>query len=250
MDKLRCCVIDDEPLAAQLIESYVERTPFLELAGVFSSAQDAIKTVLTGNVGLIFLDIQMPQLNGMEFARVVPPHCQVVFTTAFDSYAIDGFKVNALDYLLKPISYEEFLSAATKAYECAVEKEKPIGDTDRYIIVKSEYKLIQIPVKDILYIEGLKDYVKICLDGESKSVMTLMNVKTLEHALPSDMFMRVHRSFIVNTSKIRVIERNRIVFGSAYIPVSESYKQAFTDFVNARLIGMVRTAQDVVDDDM
>ncbi len=250
MDKLRCCVIDDEPLAAQLIESYVERTPFLELAGVFSSAQEAIKTVLTGNVGLIFLDIQMPQLNGMEFARVVPQNCQVVFTTAFDSYAIDGFKVNALDYLLKPISYDEFLSAATKAYECAVEKERPAGNTDRYIIVKSEYKLIQIPVQDILYIEGLKDYVKICLEGESKSVMTLMNVKTLEHALPSEMFMRVHRSFIVNTSKIRVIERNRIVFGNTYIPVSESYKQAFTDFVNARLIGMVRTVQDVVEEEM
>lgn len=244
MEKLRCCVIDDEPLAAQLIESYIERTPFLELAGVFGSAEEAVKTVLYGNINLLFLDIQMPQLNGMEFARIVPESCKVIFTTAYDNYAVQGFKVNALDYLLKPVSYDEFLTAANKALRSFTQA-RQASTTPDCIIVKSEYKLVQIPIEDILYIEGLKDYVKICLETGGKSVMTLMNIKTLEQSLPADRFMRVHRSYIVNVSKIKVIERNRIVFGSVYIPVSESYKQAFSDYVNSHLVALPRSSNDV-----
>lgn len=242
MKTLRTCVIDDEPLAAQLISKYVNDTPFLSLAGTYSSAQDAIKTILTGSVDLVFLDINMPQLNGLEFARLIPANCRIVFTTAYDKYAVDGFKVNALDYLLKPIAYEEFLVAATKALN-AIHPSAPSGtDVSKdYIIVKSEYRLVQIRLDDILYLEGLKDYVKICFDDGSKNIMTLMNMRTLEQELPQDMFMRVHRSFIVNTTKMRVIERNRIIFGNVQIPVSESYKKEFNEYINNRLVGVNRT---------
>lgn len=233
---LRCCVIDDEPLAARLINDYIEKTPFLESAGIFGSAQEAIKAVLSGDIDIVFLDIQMPQLNGLEFARLVPKQCKIVFTTAYDRYAIDGFKVNAVDYLLKPVSYTEFLAAATKILNLI---ETPTATRNDYIIVKSEYKLVQIPVNDIIFIEGVRDYVKIYIEGDS-SVLTLMNIKSLDQALPRDMFMRVHRSYIVNTSKIRVIERNRIVFGKHYVPVSESYKDAFADYVSHHTVAAVR----------
>ncbi len=235
MKTLRCCVIDDEPLAAQLITSYINRTPFLEHAGTFASAQEAVKTVLEGDVDIVFLDINMPQLNGLEFARIVPSSTRVIFTTAYDKYAVDSFKVNALDYLLKPISYEEFYKAALRALHAMTPDPSTRRPRVDSIIVKSEYKLVQILLDDILYIEGVKDYVKIVtVNG---TVMTLMNVKTLEQALPSDLFMRVHRSYIVNKRRITVIERNRLLFGNIYIPVSDSHKQSFADFINSRLVG-------------
>ena len=183
----------------------------------------------------------MPQLNGIEFAKIIPPSVRIIFTTAYDNYAVEGFRVNALDYLLKPISYEEFLAAGKRALQWAdlnsrkAENESSATNQE-YIIVKSEYKLMQIAVKDILYIEGLKDYVKIYTEGSDKSIMTLISMKALERSLPSQRFMRVHRSYIVNLSKIRVIERNRIVFGKAVIPISESYKQAFADYIAQRTL--------------
>ncbi len=230
---LRCCVVDDEPLAQELVASYIEKTPFMELVGKFSSAQDSVKTILEEDIDVVFLDIHMPQLNGMEFARIVPPTCRIIFTTAYDRYAIEGFKVNALDYLMKPISYEEFVGAANKALQW-VELRRRADELDnnkRYIIVKSEYKQVQIPIDKIQFIEGLKDYVKIYVEGEKNAILTLTSMKTIERYLPADEFLRVHRSFIVNTSKISIIERNRIVFGKHYIPVSESYKQAINDYV-------------------
>lgn len=230
---LRCCVVDDEPLAQELVASYIEKTPFMELVGKFSSAQDSVKTILEEDIDVVFLDIHMPQLNGMEFARIVPPTCRIIFTTAYDRYAIEGFKVNALDYLMKPISYEEFVGAANKALQwvelrCRADE---LDNNKRYIIVKSEYKQVQIPIDKIQFIEGLKDYVKIYVEGEKNAILTLTSMKTIERYLPAAEFLRVHRSFIVNTSKISIIERNRIVFGNHYIPVSESYKQAFNDYV-------------------
>lgn len=242
MTILKCCVIDDEPLASQLIASYVEKTPFMQLVGTYSSAQEAIRAILEDQIDIVFLDIQMPQLNGLEFAKIIPQHCRVIFTTAYDKYAIQGFKVDALDYLLKPVSYDDFLAAANKAQRW-VETVRNCGgnaSTRDYIIVKSEYRLIQIPCSDILYIEGLKDYVKIYVNDEQKSIMTLMNMKTLEQSLPASQFMRVHRSFIVNTSKIKIIERNRIVFNNRYIPISDTYKQAFSDYVASRLLSQNR----------
>ena len=232
MRKLRCCVIDDEPLALELIKSYVEKTPFLEFVDAFSSASLAVKTIIESNIDLLFLDIQMAELNGIEFARVVPARCRIVFITAFPQYAVEGFRANALDYLLKPVSYTEFLEAANKAMMWCklVENSENVGNEQKHIIVKSEYKLLQIPIDDITYIEGLKDYVRIFLDNGT-SVMSLMSLRTMEIGLPSSRFMRVHRSFIVQTSKIKVIERNRIVFGKQYIPISDTYKSEFMDYL-------------------
>ena len=232
MRKLRCCVIDDEPLALELIKSYVEKTQFLEFVDAFSSASLAVKTIIEANIDLLFLDIQMAELNGIEFARVVPARCRIVFITAFPQYAVEGFRANALDYLLKPVSYTEFLEAANKAMMWCklVENSENVGNEQKHIIVKSEYKLLQIPIDDITYIEGLKDYVRIFLDNGT-SVMSLMSLRTMELGLPSSRFMRVHRSFIVQTSKIKVIERNRIVFGKQYIPISDTYKSEFMDYV-------------------
>ena len=246
MHILRCCVIDDEPLAQDLIASYIEKTPFMELVGKFNSAQDAIKTILEDSIDIVFLDIHMPQLSGMEFARIVPSSCRIIFTTAYDRYAIEGFRINALDYLMKPISYEEFVSSANRAMEWA-ELRRKAEETDndkQHIIVKSEYKYMQIAIKDIVFIEGLKDYVKIYLEDEKNPVTTLMSMKTLERFLPETKFLRVHRSFIVNTSKIKIIERNRIVFGNHYIPVSESYKQAFTNYISSHVLTPTREAGD------
>lgn len=238
---LRCCVVDDEPLASGLIASYITKTPFMELAGEFSSPKDAISTILDGDVDVVFLDINMPQLNGIEFAKIIPPSVRIIFTTAYDNYAVDGFRVNALDYLLKPISYDEFLAAGNRAlqwYELNSRRnEGELSSANQeYIIVKSEYKLVQIAVKDILYIEGLKDYVKIYTEGSDKSTMTLISMKALERTLPANRFMRVHRSYIVNLSKIKIIERNRIVFGKVAIPISDSYKQAFADYIARRTL--------------
>lgn len=232
MRGLRTCVIDDEPLALELVKSYVEKVPFLELVDTFESASLAVKTIIEDNIDLVFLDIQMSELNGIEFARVIPQSCRIVFITAFPQYAVEGFRANALDYLLKPVSYEEFVEAANRALVWFRLNEQAVDDRmdDKHIIVKSEYKLIQIAVDDILYVEGLKDYVRIFLEGGT-NVMSLMSLKTFEGALPAGKFIRVHRSYIVQVSKIKVIEKNRIVFGKKAIPISDTYKGAFAEYV-------------------
>lgn len=243
---LRCVIIDDEPLAVSLLESYVRKTPFLELAGKYNSALNALAELNTHPVDLLFLDIQMPELNGLEFSRVVSPETRVVFTTAFEQYALDSYKVNALDYLLKPISYADFLQAGQKAlhwFELVrrpePENQPAASEADR-IFIKTEYKLVQVDLKKILYIEGLKDYVKIYIEDEPYPILSLMSMKTLEDLLPSNRFIRVHRSFIVQPEKIKVIERNRIVFGKEYIPISDGYKQKFFDFLAQRSILSVK----------
>lgn len=263
-EKLRCCVIDDEPLAGNLIGSYAERTPALSLCGVFTSAQEAYPVIATGDIDLLFLDIQMPQLSGMEFVSLLPPTTMVVFVTAYDNYAIDGIKANAVDYLLKPVSYPEFLGAVNRALSRRNEFQKEESSRDEkladnmvfseddaasidneHIIVKSEYRHRQIRKSDILYIEGLKDYVRIFVEGEPRSVMTLLSMKALERTLPTSSFLRVHRSFIVNLSKIHTIERNRIIIAdrltaqqSTYeIPVGDSYRQSLCSYVASLSIG-------------
>lgn len=230
---LTCAIIDDEPLALDLLESYVNKTPFLQLAGKYSSAVTAMKELPEQQVGLLFLDIQMPELNGLEFSKMVPPHTRIVFTTAFEQYAIDGYKVNALDYLLKPISYVDFLQAANKAVQWFELLQQP-RDEVQSIFVKSDYKLVQIELSKILYVEGLKDYIKIYEEDTPKPILSLMSMKAMEELLPASRFMRVHRSYIVQKEKIRIIDRGRIVFGKTYIPVSDSYKQAFQEFLNQR----------------
>ena len=232
MRRIRCCVIDDEPLALELIKSYVERTPFLQLVNAFPAASSAIKTIIEEDIDLVFLDIQMSELNGTEFAKVVPPRCKVIFVTAFDKYAVEAFRVGALDYLLKPVNYSEFIESANRAMRWFVLEERASSaqsDGLDSIIVKSEYKLVRVDFDDILYVEGVKDYVKFYFSGNRKPMMTLMNMKTVEDSLPHYQFMRVHRSFIVNMDKINMIDRGRIVIGDVFIPVSE-ISPLFTDY--------------------
>lgn len=242
---LTCAIIDDEPLAVSLLESYVNKTPFLSLTGKFNSALEALSELSSQPVDLLFLDIQMPELNGMEFSRILKGDTRIVFTTAFEQYALDSYKVNALDYLLKPISYPDFLKAAEKAlqwYEriapvaSDVSASSAIAPNLESIFIKTEYKLVQVELRKILYIEGLKDYVKIYVENELHPLLSLMSMKSLEEILPADRFIRVHRSFIVQPEKIKVIERNRIVFGKEYIPISDNYKQKFMEFLGQRAI--------------
>lgn len=243
MMKLTCVIIDDEPLAQELLKRYIEKTPFLQLAGCYSSAVEAMTYNNMENVDLVFLDIQMPELDGLEFSKMIPRETRVVFVTAFNQYALDGYRVNALDYLLKPVSYKDFLEASQKALRWFELTRGHTGQTQQSghadssidcIYVKSEYKLVQIKLADILYIEGLKDYIKIFVEGNSKPILSLISMKTMEERLPYGKFIRVHRSFIVQKSKIKVIERSRIVFGDVYIPVSDSYKQEWLNFLNER----------------
>ena len=230
---LTCAIIDDEPLAAELLESYAKKTPELHLVGVYGSAVEAMKELRNNPVDLLFLDIQMPELSGMEFAGILPKKTKVIFTTAFDRYAIDGYKVNAVDYLLKPISYDSFVLSVNRVLErCRDVDRQDVMSADGFVYVKSEYKLVKINFDDILYIEGVKDYIKIYFRDRRKPVMSLMNMKKLEDYLPKSQFMRVHRSFIVNMSVADMIDRGRIVAGDTFIPVSESYKEQVQEHID------------------
>lgn len=234
---LRCAIVDDEPLALGLLQSYVEKTPFLKLTGRYANAILAMKELPDNEVDLLFLDIQMPELNGLEFSKMLPARTKVVFTTAFGQYALDGYRVNALDYLLKPISYVDFLEAANKAlqwFEMTQSKGSAEEKEIQSIFVKSEYKLIQIDLDKISYVEGLKDYVKIYVEDIPRPILSLMNMKAMEQLLPASRFIRVHRSYIVQKGKIRVIDHGRIVFGKTYIPVSDSYKTNFQKFLDGQ----------------
>ena len=237
--KLKCAIVDDEPLAIELLVSYVNKIPFMELSGRYANAVEAMKGLTEAPVDVLFLDIQMPDLNGLELSKMIPETTRIVFTTAFEQYALEGFRINALDYLLKPISYSEFLEACNRALQwfslSQKQPEQPATKEEeevKSIFVKSEYKLLQIDLDSIKYIEGLKDYVKIYTEESPRPILSLMNMKAMEQMLPASRFIRVHRSYIVQKSKIREIDRNRIVFGDKYIPIGDSYKQAFLDFIN------------------
>ncbi|MAX71287.1 MAG: DNA-binding response regulator [Cytophagaceae bacterium] len=234
--KISCVVVDDEPMALNLVESYVEKTPFLDLKQKCGSAIEAMEFIKENPVDLLFLDIQMPDLTGIEFSKMLPKDTRVIFTTAFDHYALEGFKVEALDYLLKPFDYAEFLAAANKAntwFELVRGKKKSLlSDEKEFLFVKSEYKQLRIKLANVLYFEGLKDYIKIWLKDNPKPILTLMSLKSLEEELPETQFMRVHRSFIVALKNIEVIERSQIIINKQRITVSEQYKPKFLEFVN------------------
>ena len=227
MNTISCIIVDDEPLAVKLMESYVEKIPFLELKGSFTSGKSAFAFLQENPVELLFCDIQMPNLSGMDLSKMLPEGTRIIFTTAFSQYAVEGFKVHALDYLLKPISYDDFLTAARHAAK--VISEKPSTETakdDSPIFVKTEYKLQQIELDRITFIEGLKDYVKIHLDDGSDPVLSLMRMKRMEEQLPKDKFVRVQKSYIVRISKIGSIERNHIIIGKDRIPIGETYQDS------------------------
>ncbi len=231
---IRCIAIDDEPLALRQIAGYIEKTPYLELSGKFESALHAITWLNDNDTDLMFVDINMPDLSGMEFVKSLLNRPKIIFTTAYSEYALEGFRVDAVDYLLKPISYSDFMVAAQKAKdripvpEAANENLESDGD---FLFIKSDYKILRINLKDIVYIESQREYVQIFIENHTP-VMTLLSMKKLINHLPKKEFMRVHRSFIVNLNKITVVERSRIVFGDVYIPVSEQYKPDFQKFLD------------------
>jgi DNA-binding LytR/AlgR family response regulator len=231
---IRTIAIDDEPLALQLLAGYIKKTPSLELVGEFDNPLDAAEFLKENQVDLMFLDIQMPDLTGVEFVRILENAPKLVFTTAYEQYAIEGFKLDAIDYLLKPFSYEEFYKASEKAVkqiQLEQEKKEEIAVKNDFLFLKSEYKVRRIRFEEIQYIEGLKDYIKVVLRHEEKAILSLSSLKAIESKLPESNFMRVHKSFIVNLDCIDVIERSRIVFGDVYIPVGEQYKTKFQEFL-------------------
>jgi len=238
MKKINCIIVDDEPLALALVESYVNKTPFLALKGKCLSAFEAMQLVNSEKIDLIFLDIQMPDMTGLDFGRSLSPNTKIIFTTAFKDYAFEGFKVDAIDYLLKPFNYTEFLKSANKAAERlgahAHEDKKEPAYSHNFIFVKSEYRQLKINLDEVYYFEGLKDYIKIWLTSQSKPVLTLMSLKTLEQELPEDRFMRVHRSFIVALDKISVVERSQIIINNERITVAEQYKEKFHAFIEKK----------------
>lgn len=234
--KITCIIVDDEPMALNLVESYVEKTPFLVLKKKCNSAIDAMEFLKTETVDLLFLDIQMPDLTGIEFSKMLPKDTRVIFTTAFDQYALEGFKVEALDYLLKPFDYAEFLMAANKASAWFTlvkgKQQSLLSEEKEFLFVKSEYKQVRIKLADVLYFEGLKDYIKIWIKDNPKPIVTLMSLKSLQDELPETQFLRVHRSFIVSLKNIELIERSQIIINKQRITVSEQYKPKFLDFIN------------------
>jgi len=238
--KIKCLAIDDEPLALDQMAHYIRKTPFLELVAQCRSGFDAIDTISKEKVDLIFADINMPDLSGLDFVKSLQSRPLIVFTTAFSEYAFEGFKVDAIDYLLKPIGYNDFLRAANKAlsYVESTKKSEPrTGGSSDNLFVKIDYKVVRISLSDIIYIEGMREYVRIhLLNG--KSVMPLIRLHTLEEQLPSTKFMRVHRSYIVNLEQINAIEHSRIIFdGKVFIPISEQYREFFNKFLSTHSLG-------------
>lgn len=244
MTTLNCIAVDDEPLALRQVCAFIEQTPFLQLVGRYSSAVEALRALHQQPVDLIFLDIQMPHLTGIELARVLDRgrnmmRPRVIFTTAFNQFALEGYKVDALDYLLKPFNYEEFLRASNKAkaYAEMANKSKSvtasIAETEEeYLFLKVEYQLVRVAFSDILYIQGLKDYVKIYLQNNSRPILSLTSLKVLEEKLPSKRFMRIHRSYIVSLDQIKAVTRNAVQIGEETIPVSDQYKETFSTFIS------------------
>lgn len=238
---LNCIAVDDEPLALQLICRFIEQTPFLHLAGSYSSAIEALKGIDMLTPDLIFLDIQMPELNGMELAKLLnrqQPHTpKVIFTTAYNHFALDSYKVDALDYLLKPFNYEEFLRAAGKARHYATlltenTATAPATIEEEYLFLKVEQHWIKVAFADIIYIESLKDYVKVHLQNEARPVLSLSTLKALEEKLPARQFMRVHRSFIVSLDKITSVTKTALHIADTTIQIGDQYKEDFKKFMS------------------
>ena len=246
--KINCIAIDDEPAALNLMMSYIGQTPFLNLIGQFNNAIDALKEIhQSDNLQLIFLDINMPDLNGMELAHIIgqsdkKKNLRIVFTTAYDHYAIDGFKVEALDYLLKPFNYVDFLKAAGRAYDYfTLISNKHVAvnniiaqpeEVRPYLYLKVDHQLVKINIDDILYIEGLKDYVKVFLKNSDKPLLTLVSLKRLEEKLPSGLFMRLHRSYIVSMTAIKSATKTSVLVGTTTIYISDQYKEVFNEFLS------------------
>jgi two-component system, LytTR family, response regulator len=232
---ITCIAIDDEPLALQQLVGYINKTSFLKLEKSFSNAVKALEYLNDNQVDLMFVDINMPDLSGIDFVKSLTDPAKIIFTTAYREFALEGFLVDAADYIVKPIGYSEFLKAVNKTkkrYFTNQEEGSTIKTNDQFLFIKSEYKIVRIDFNNIRYIEGMRDYIRIHLESQ-KPVMSLMGIKKLMEHLPTEKFMQVHRSFIVNLEKITTIERNRIIFDTnVYIPVSDQYKEVFQKFLD------------------
>lgn len=239
---LKCIAVDDEPLALGLVTSFIKQTPFLELVDEFDNAIDALRAIHSQALDLVFLDIQMSDLTGIELARVLEGtprenRPMIVFTTAYDQFALEGYKVDAIDYLLKPFNYQEFLRAASKAKSISDMRSTPVvreAETD-FIFLKVEYQLIKVMHRDILYIEGLKDYVKVHVQNRERPILTLTSLKSLEEKLPAHLFMRIHRSYIVSLARIEAITKTSIQINKTVLTISENYRDRFHQAIKSGL---------------
>lgn len=224
---MNCIAVDDEPLALNLIENFINKVPFLNLKAKCKSAFEAIELLENQKIDLIFLDIHMPDLSGIDFVKNTPNVPMVIFTTAYDNHALEGFELDVIDYLVKPIPFNRFIKAANKAYDFfnLMAGKKNNGLRNDFIFVKADYQLLKVNFKDINYIEGLKDYVKI--NTLEKNILTLQSLKLMEEKLPSDKFIRVHRSFIISIDKIKSVKKSMVWIGEKNIPISDMYRESF-----------------------
>ncbi|MBR0180596.1 MAG: response regulator transcription factor [Prevotella sp.] len=240
---LTCIIVDDEPLAVKLMESFVAKTPDLKLLGSFTDSVEAINAVKEQNPNILFLDIQMPDLNGMELAHMIPEETRVIFTTAFKEYAFESYEVKALDFLLKPIRYNKFIAAVDKAKEwfgrtvTAPLTEPKEEGTPQHLFLKVDGEYRQIAISNILYVCGMKDYVMFYLTDERKPLITHLTMKAVEEMLPQEQFMRVHRSYIVALNKIRKVDRNDCIYiGEEIIHVTEAFLPQFQNYLKRMII--------------
>jgi len=242
---IRCLVVDDEPLAIDILEDYISKIPFLSLTKSFQNPIEALSEVQEGNIDLVFLDVQMPELTGIQFLKIANGKCKVILTTAYPQYALEGYELNVLDYLLKPIAFDRFYKAAQKAKESicnipaaavSVETLPPIPQTiiNDFIFVKTEYKIQKIYLNDILFIEGLKDYISIYTKNDR--IITLQSMKKIDEALPDHLFVRVHKSYIVALDKIESIERSRIAITNKIIPIGDTFRDCFFKMIEDKNI--------------
>jgi DNA-binding LytR/AlgR family response regulator len=236
---IKVLAIDDEPLALQQLVAYIGKVPFLQLAGQCQSALEAMDLLNREPVDAIFCDIHMPDLSGMDFVKslTVPP--LVVFTTAYSEYAIEGFKVDAVDYLLKPFGLQDFMRAANRLKERLEIKGKTLEavETGDDIFVKTDYRVVKVAIQDIRYVEGMSEYLKLHLESQPKPIVTLLAMKALEERLPQN-FMRIHRSYIVNLDKIKEVNKNRVILDAdTYLPIGDSYKEAFNRYIETKFLG-------------
>ena len=236
---IKCIAIDDEPHALRQLSEYIEVVPFLSLEKAFESAIEACIFLKENTVDLVFVDISMPDLNGIDFAKSLSKQIKIIFITAHSEFAYEGFQIDAADYLLKPISFTDFFRSVNKVNERYFRQNSSLPEIHQsrdYLFINSEYRIIRINFKDIKYIESKREYVKIYLEG-NEPIKSLMSMKKMEETLPENIFMRVHRSFIVNLDKITIVERNRIVFDNkVYIPISENYGEKFLKYMEKGFI--------------
>ena len=218
---LKCCILDDEPLAIKLLSGYVAKTPLLELTLATTDPFKALATVQSGEVDLILLDIQMPELTGIQFMKIIENKCGVIITTAYKDYALQGFEFDVIDYLLKPISFEKFHAAIQKATQ-RLNTQLPPKDYNHYLFVKSEHRLIKVNFDEIFYFESFRDYITI--HTTSDKIMTLQSLRSFEETLPSDKFLRIHKSHLIAIDKISAIENNRILINNTFLPIGEVYR--------------------------